>query len=125
ISSAYLLNLATLVLIFGTFAASVNLLGGFAGMVTLGQAGTFAAAGYAVAYMSTHGHGGSLEQILAGLVIAFLVSAVFGAMAVRTSGVYFLIVTLAQGMIIWGLAYSLSNITGGENGLPNVSRPAV
>jgi branched-chain amino acid transport system permease protein len=48
---------------------------------------------------------------------------VFGAIAIRTSGLYFLMITLAEGMIIWGLAYRWAAVTGAENGLRGISRP--
>lgn len=124
ILSGYWLSVITLVLVFSIFAASINLLAGYAGMVTLGQGGTLAVAGYAVAYISTHTDRGYVAQIAIAMAAVIVVSAIFGLMAVRATLVYFLMVTLAQGMVIWGLAYSLSSITGGENGIPDVNRPA-
>jgi branched-chain amino acid transport system permease protein len=121
---AYWLSIATLALVMAIFAASVNLLAGYGGMVTLGQGGILAVSAYGVAYTSTKTQLGGVQQILVALGLVVVVSAIFGAMAVRTTGVYFLMVTLAQGMVVWGLTYSLS-LTGGADGIPSVYRPTL
>lgn len=120
----FLLGTATLGIIYGLFAMSINLLAGYGGLVSLGQAGIMGASAYGVAYVATHTSGGSVEQIVVGLLSCLAVSAVFALMAMRTKGVYFIMVTLAQGMIVYGLANSLAPITGAENGLTGVNRPA-
>lgn len=120
----FFVGLATLALILGLFSMSIDLLGGYTGLVTLGQAGISAAAGYGVGYMANRVGAGHVTQILVGLGIGLLVSAVFGAMAMRSDGVYFMMITLAQGMIVWGLSIRLTKITGAENGLTGITRPA-
>jgi branched-chain amino acid transport system permease protein len=119
----FLLGTATLTLVYGLFALSVNLLAGYGGLLSLGHAGIMATAAYGTGYVATHSHGGHLEQVIVGLLAALAASAVFGLMAMRTRAVYFLMVTLAQGMIVFGLASSLAPITGAENGLTGVARP--
>jgi branched-chain amino acid transport system permease protein len=118
-----LLGTATLALIYGLFAMSVNIMAGYGGLVSLGQAGIMASSAYGVAYVATHTDGGHGEQLVVGLLSGIAISALFGLMAMRTRGVYFLMVTLAQGMIVYGLANSLAPITGAENGLTGVYRP--
>jgi branched-chain amino acid transport system permease protein len=120
---AFLLGTVTLALIYALLASSVNLIAGYGGLISLGQAGIFATAAYGVGYVAAHSHGGYLAQVLAGLGAAMAVSLVFGVMAMRTSGVYFLMITLAQGVIVYGLANSYAPITGAENGLTGVYRP--
>jgi branched-chain amino acid transport system permease protein len=122
--SAFILATATLALIYALFAMSINLLAGYGGLISLGHAGILATGAYGVGYIATHGHGGHVVQVLTGLGCALVVSLVFGLMAMRTSRVYFLMVTLAQGMIIYGLANSLAPVTGAENGLTGVYRPS-
>lgn len=119
---AYLVGLLALVMIFSIFAISVNLLAGWAGLVAVGHAGIMAAAGYGIAYIS-RGGGSYPLQITVGIAIGMLTSLIFGVMAMRTSKVYFLMITIAQGMIVWGLVYRLSSITGGENGIREIRRP--
>jgi branched-chain amino acid transport system permease protein len=119
----FLVGIVTLALITGLFAMSIDLLAGYGGLVTLGQAGISATAGYGVAYMSVKAGAGYLAQVGVGLLAGLIVSAVFAVMIMRSSGVYFIMITLAQGMIIWGLSIRLNRITGAENGLPGVDRP--
>jgi branched-chain amino acid transport system permease protein len=49
---------------------------------------------------------------------------VFGLLAVRTSGIFFVMITLAEGMLVWGLAFRWSSFTGAENGMRGILRPA-
>jgi branched-chain amino acid transport system permease protein len=60
----------------------------------------------------------------AGLFAGTLLAAVFG-LAVRTRGVYFILVTLALGYVVWGVAHRWSSFTGGDNGVTNVPFPAI
>lgn len=120
----YLVGLLSLTLIFALLAMSINLLAGWVGLVSVGHAGIMASAGYGVAYVARQGGAHGL-QIAVGFGIGLLVSLVFGVMAMRTREVYFLMITLAQGMIVWGLTYRMAGITGGENGLRGILRPPV
>lgn len=120
--SPFLVDITSLALVFALFAMSIDLLAGFAGLVSVGHAGILATAAYGVGYVATHG-GGYAQQILVGLGVGLLATGVFGLMAMRTSRVYFLMVTLAQGMIVWGLSIRLFSVTGAENGLRGILRP--
>jgi branched-chain amino acid transport system permease protein len=120
--SSYTVSILTLALVFALFALSVNLLAGYAGLVPLGHGGILGAAAYGVAYMAAREHAAHSVQILVGLAAALVASALFGLMAMRTKQVYFLMVTMAQGMIVWGIAYRSPDL-GAENGLRGVERP--
>lgn len=124
ILNPFIVGLLSLALISGLFAMSIDLLAGYAGLVTLGQAGITAAAGYGVGYMSNKVGAGIPAQLLVGLTAGLVISAVFALMIVRSSGVYFMMITLAQGMIMWGLAIRAYQITGAENGLVGIERPS-
>lgn len=121
--SPFMVSILTLTLIMGLFAMSVDLLAGYAGLVTLGQAGILSVAAYGVGYASTRMQVGFGQQVLLGLVAGLVATAVFAVMAMRTRGIYFMMVTTAQGMIVWGLALRLARITGAENGLRGIARP--
>jgi branched-chain amino acid transport system permease protein len=123
IVSSFIVGLLTLALIGGLFAQSIDLLAGYTGLVTLGHAGVSATAGYGVGYMAAKAGAGYAAQIGVGLAAGLIVSLVFGVMAMRSDGVYFIMVTLAQGMIVWGLSIRLFSITGAENGLTGIGRP--
>lgn len=121
--SGFILATATLALVYGLFAMSIGFMAGYGGLVSLGQAGIMGVAAYGVGYIATHTSGGHLQQILTGLGAGMAAALLFGVMAMRTSGVYFLMVTLAQGMMVWGLASTLQPITNADNGLVGVYRP--
>jgi branched-chain amino acid transport system permease protein len=122
VTSPYLVSILTLGLIYALYAMSIDLMGGYGGLVTLGQGGILAAGSYGVAYVASRMGGSIGQQLLWGLVATVLISAVFGVMAMRTSQVYFLMVTLAQGMIVWGFVTRSTDL-GAENGLRDIARP--
>ena len=122
--SSYLLTLLTLVFIAGLLAASVNFLAGEAGLVSMGQAGISAAAAYGVAYATVRGHDVAVQLGLA-FVVAVIVSAAYALMTMRSRGIVFLMITLALGMMVFGLAFKLASITGGQSGLTDIDRPAL
>lgn len=122
ILSSYLVGMLTLGLVFSVYAMSVNLLGGFGGLTTMGMGGPLAVGAYAVGYAAVIRQVGIGQQLLTALVAGLVVVAVFGAMAMRVTGTYFLMVTLAQGMMVWGLANRLS-LLGSDNGLRGIDRP--
>lgn len=122
ILSSYLVNMLALALIFTVYATSVNLLLGFGGLTSMGMGGQLAIGAYAVGYISVLRGGTFGQQLLMAFVAGLVVSVLFGAMVMRVTAVYFLIVTLAQGMIIWGLANRLS-MFGSDNGLRGITRP--
>ena len=117
-------TLLTQILIFGLLALSADLLLGHAGLFSLCHASFFAVAAYTTAILQVrHGVSTALAApagILAGTLLAFVF-----AFAVRTRGVYFILITLAFGYIIWGVAYRWASFTGGDNGVTGVPFPAV
>jgi branched-chain amino acid transport system permease protein len=121
--STYQIGLATEVLIFGILAMSIDLLAGFAGRTSLGHGAIFGVATYVVVYTSAEAYPPLVAAAL-GIAAATVVAAVFALLAVRTSGVYFLLLTLALGMIVWGICLRWTEVTGGENGLRGDIRPA-
>jgi branched-chain amino acid transport system permease protein len=121
----YLTSLATLTLIYALLAMSVDLLAGYTGRTPLCHGAIFGSAAYVVMYFVTTVGGNPWLALPLGLLTAFAVAAVFAALAVRTSGVYFLLLTLALGMIVWGVCQRWTSVTGGENGLRGNARPAL
>ena len=104
-------------------ALALNVLVGYAGLVSLGHAGLFAMAGYAVGLLLQAGYG-HLVACLAAIVVALATSAVFAVLALRSTGIGFLMITLALGQIVWGIAYRWARLTNGDNGVNLASRPA-
>lgn len=118
-------TLVTEILILGLFAVSIDILAGFAGLVSLGHGAIFGVGAYVVAYQVARLDGDPWVGAGMGVVAATLMAALFGALAVRTTGVYFLLLTLAIGMVVWGITYRWTSVTGAENGILGVSRPEI
>jgi branched-chain amino acid transport system permease protein len=119
----FYINLASQILIAAIFALSLNLLVGFGGMTSLGHASYLGVAAYAAALLTTRygfGHGAAAIISMAGTVA---MAAFFGVIALRATGLGFLMITLALSQVLWGLAYRMSNITNGDNGIAGLTRP--
>lgn len=117
-------GLVTQMLIFGLLALSVDLLLGHAGLFSLTHASFFAVSAYTVAILQVRYGWPTLAAAPAGIVLGTLLAALFG-ISVRTRGVYFILITIALGYVVWGVAYRWSSFTGGDNGVTNVPFPAV
>jgi len=122
--SNYQVGLATEMLIFGMLAMSIDILAGFAGRTSLGHGAIFGVSGYVVVYASAQAGLPPAIAFVLGMAAATAVAIVFALLAVRTSGVYFLLLTLALGMIVWGICLRWTQVTGGENGMRGDVRPA-
>ncbi len=120
----FYINLASQILIAAIFALSLNLLVGFGGMTSLGHASYLGVAAYISALLTSRygfGHGSAAVISIAGAVV---MAAFFGIIALRATGLGFLMITLALSQVLWGLAYRMSNVTNGDNGIAGLTRPA-
>ena len=113
----YQVSVATQILIFAVLAMSIDVLAGYAGRTSLCHGAIFGVSTYVVLYGSTVAGLPVLASMVFGVLAATVLAAVFGVLAVRTSGVYFLLLTLALGLIVWGVCLRWTAVTGGENGL--------
>lgn len=119
----YYVNVASQILFYAVFALGLNVLVGYAGLTSLGHAALFGVASYATAYMLQLGYGHTVS-ILAALVIGVASMAVYAVLSLRSTGIGFIMITLALGEILWGLAYRWISLTGGDNGINVPKRPA-
>ena len=122
IKEIYYVNIASQILLYAIFALGLSVLVGYAGLVSLGHAGLFGVAAYAAAYLLAAGYGHAVA-VLAALAIPLLVTAVFAALSLRPTGISFIMITLALGEILWGLAYRWISVTNGDNGINVATRP--
>jgi len=120
----YPTTLATEMLIFATLAMSIDILAGFAGRTPLCHGAIFGVSTYVMLYYVTVANGSPWLGAALGVAAAMLTAMLFALLAVRTSGVYFLLVTLALGMVVWGVCLRWTSVTGGENGIRGTVRPA-
>jgi branched-chain amino acid transport system permease protein len=123
VGGTYYVNIASQILFYAIFALGVNVLAGYAGLVSLGHAGLFGIAAYAGAKILGGGHGHLTVAVVA-LATTLVFSAVFAVLALRGTGLGFVMITVALGQIVWGVAYRWISITNGDNGVTISGRPA-
>jgi branched-chain amino acid transport system permease protein len=120
---SYPLTLLTQAAIMAVLAMSLDVLLGYTGLPSLGHAAYFGVAAYTVGILATERQAGFATCLVAGLVTAAIAAALFGLLAIRATGTYFLMITLALGMVVWGLAFRWVSLTKGDNGIAGVPRP--
>ncbi len=119
----YVVVLLTESLIAAIAAGSLDLLIGYAGLASLGHAAFFAVGAYATGILATRHAASFAMALVASLVLAAAVSAVVAVLALRASGIYFMMITLSISMCGWGLAYRWVSLTGGDTGIVGIARP--
>ncbi len=112
--------LAVNILVFGLFAVGFNLLFGYTGLLSFGHAAFLGVGSYGTGIAMVHGGVPWLAAIPLGVAASALVGLVVGYLAIRTRGIYFSMVTLALGQIVYYAFYKAERWTGGENGLRGV-----
>jgi branched-chain amino acid transport system permease protein len=108
-------------LCFAMFACAYNLLLGFGRMLSFGHAAFFGAAAYVTCWLVTAHHFGPAAALAAGFVAAALLGTLIGGLAIRRQGIYFAMITLALGQLVYFICLQ-APFTGGENGLQDVAR---
>jgi len=122
IVNPYYINITSQILFWAIAALALNILVGYAGLVSLGHASLFAVAGYAAGLLLSAGYDHPIA-IAGGLAATVLTAALFAVLALRSTGIGFLMITLALGQILWGIAYRWASFTHGDNGVNLPSRP--
>src|SRR5258708_7638948 len=126
-TNSFVILLITRALILAILAMSLDILLGFTGLPSLGQAAYVGIGAYLTAILATKynfGLGSSFWLVIVlGCSIGAATAAIFGLLAIRATGVYFLMITLALGQCVWGLAYRWNSVTGGDNGINLPGRP--
>ncbi len=121
--SSFLLTLLTQALIYAILAMSLDIILGYTGLASLGHAAYFGLGAYGVGILATRYGAGFWVVLPLGILLAVAVAAIFGLVALRATGVYFLMITLALGMVVWGLAHRWVTMTQGDNGISAIPRP--
>jgi branched-chain amino acid transport system permease protein len=126
-TGSFIILLVTRALAFSILVMSLDILLGYTGLASLGQAAYLGVGAYATAILATKYHIGLGWDfwlvLLIGMLLGAALAAIFGLLAIRASGVYFLMITLALGQCVWGLAYRWNSLTGGDNGINLRARP--
>ena len=108
-------------LCFAMFACGYNLLLGFGRMPSFGHAAFFGSAAYVTSWLATAHAWGTVPALAAGMAVAALLGIVIGGLAIRREGIYFAMITLALGQLVYFVCLE-APFTGGENGLQGVPR---
>ena len=113
----YVLRFAAEILLVGTVVMSLNVLVGFAGLVSLGHAALFGTAAYCAAVVAQHWGGELLLVLPVGVACGLALAAVMALMTHRSTGLFFLVLTLVVGQMTWEVVFRWRDVTGGADGL--------
>ena len=124
LGSRYLVDLSTEIMIYALFALSLNVLIGHAGLVSFGHAAYFAIGGYASAILLTT-HGWPLWLAFpAAIMLSGAAALVIGFFCVRLTSIYFAMLTLAFGQLVWAIAFKWRSVTRGDDGFHGITMPS-
>ena len=125
-TSNYQLVLANHILIWGMFAVAFNMLFGVAGMLSFGQALYYGLGAYGVGLSVKHlGASWFWPGIGMGLIGSVVLSVLVGLLIIRVSGVFFTVLTLAFGQLVWQVTFRWYNFTGGDDGIQGIIPPGI
>lgn len=122
VGNSFYINVAAQILIYGILSLGLNVLVGYAGLVTLGHAALFGVAAYSAGLLIAAGHG-QLVVALGACAATVVAAAIFAVLSLRATGLGFVMITVALGEICWGLAFRWISVTNGDNGISINVRP--
>ncbi len=121
----FVVYLSMRVLILSIFALGYNLLLGRTGLLSFGHAAFYAGGAYGLGLLSIHVTTNPLLGIVAGVGLACIMALVIGFFCVRHTEIYFAMLTLAFGMMVFSLIWNLREVTGGDDGLVGIVRAPI
>ena len=122
-AGAFPVLLLTEILIFSLFALSFNLLFGYTGLLSFGHAAFFGLGGYAMALLAQHYQLSIIPSLLISMVVAGLGAAIIGFFCIRRDEIYFAMLTLGFGMMVFTLVHQWRSLTGGSDGITGFEVP--
>ena len=117
--------IASEIWIFAIFGLGLNLLLGYTGLLSFGQSTFFGSAAYVAGWLLKHYGINTLLALGIGIGVGAASAAVVGYLCVQRSGLYFIMLTFALNQLFYFTAYQWTSVTGGEDGMPGVPRPAM
>jgi branched-chain amino acid transport system permease protein len=124
-SGRFVVYMTMRVLILCIFALGYNLLLGRTGLLSFGHAAFYAGGAYGLALFSIHINPHPLLGIIMGLALATAFALIIGFFCVRHTEIYFAMLTLAFGMMVFSLIWNLREVTGGDDGLVGIARAPI
>jgi len=120
-------NTVNRILVWGLFGIGFDILFGYTGLLSFGQSALYGTGGFVAAYLLTRaGFPHVLTALLIGMVAAAVVGYLVGLVALRRTGIYFAMITVAIAEVFYFVEFNpLAEWTGGENGLPGVPTPSL
>ncbi len=120
-------NTVNRVLVWGLFGIGFDILFGYTGLLSFGQSALYGTGGFVAAYLLTRaGFPHVITALVIGMIAAAVVGYLVGLVALRRTGIYFAMITIAIAEVFFFVEFNpLSEWTGGENGLPGVPTPAI
>ena len=125
VSGRFTVYLAMRVMILGIFAVGYNLLLGQTGLLSFGHGAFYAAGAYGMGFFWLHLSPHPLLGIAAGIAAAAVLALLIGFFCVRHTEIYFAMLTLAFGMMVFSLIWNAREITGGDDGLVGIMRDPI
>ena len=113
------------VLTLGIAAVATNLLLGYTGMLSLGQATFFGLGAYCAGILTARYDLSAFVAIPVAVCVTAVAALLIGLVCIRRTGLYFIMITFAFNQMLYFVAYSWASVTGGEDGLPGVHRPPI
>src|SRR3954469_12775056 len=117
--------LAAEIWIFAIFGLGCNLLLGYTGLLSFGQSTFFGSAAYVAGWLLKHWGINVFFALGAGIGVGALSALAVGYLCVQRSGIYFIMLTFALNQLFYFVAYQWTSVTGGEDGMPGIPRPAL
>lgn len=121
--STYLVSVFTEILILSVFALSLGFLMGFPRLISLGHAAFFGAGAYAAGIFAVRASANVLLTLSVAVAVSLALALVIGALSLRSSGIYFLMITLALAQMVYVIAQKWESLTGGTDGLISIPYP--
>lgn len=121
-ATGFYTGVATRIVVFALFGLAFNVVFGAGGMPSLGHAAFFGTGGYLLGIGVTRYDLGFWTVLVLAIVVGAVLGVVVGLLTLRTHGVYLLLLTLAVGQAVWGLAFQQVRLTGGDNGIAGIPR---
>src|SRR5690349_21364664 len=120
-------NTVNRILVWGLFGIGFDILFGYTGLLSFGQSALYGTGGFVAAYLLTRaGFPNVILALIIGMIVAAVVGSVVGLIALRRTGIYFAMITVAIAEVFYFVEFNpLADWTGGENGLPGVPTPSL
>ena len=120
---SFYINMANEIMVMGLFAVAFNLLYGFTGMLSFGQAAYYGIGAYTVGLLLSRDAAPFAVALPAAMAAGALLALLLGPLCIRLTGVYFTMLTLAFAEMVWGIVFKWYDFTGGDNGVQGIPVP--